>query len=98
MQEYYVPNVFSPNGDGVNDWFNLFSDSSIGKIDRLQIFSRWGEIVFESNGGIPNSQYGAWDGNFKGQPVDPAVFVYLIQFSDKAGRKHQLRGDVTVVR
>ncbi|MFN8280812.1 MAG: gliding motility-associated C-terminal domain-containing protein [Saprospiraceae bacterium] len=98
MQEFYVPNVFSPNGDGVNDWFNLFSDSSIGKIDRLQIFSRWGEIVFESNGGIPNSQYGAWDGNFRGQPVGPGVFVYLIQFSDKAGRKHQLRGDVTVVR
>lgn len=98
MQEFYVPNVFSPNGDGVNDWFNLFSDSSIGKIDRLQIFSRWGEIIFESNGGIPNSHYGAWDGSFKGQQVDPGVFVYLIQFSDKAGRNHQLSGDVTVVR
>lgn len=97
-QGFYVPNVFSPNGDLVNDYFNLISDSSIEKVDLLQIYSRWGEKVFESANGIPNTEFGSWDGYHNGQQVNPGVFVYLITFHDKAGVAHQLSGDVTLVR
>ncbi|NOT36931.1 MAG: T9SS type B sorting domain-containing protein [Saprospiraceae bacterium] len=97
-QGHWVPNVFSPNGDGINDFFNLISDSSVGIIDRLQIFSRWGELIFESKNGIPNTQFGAWNGNFLGEPVNPGVYVYAIYFHDKVGKSFRLSGDVTVVR
>ncbi len=97
-QGFWVPNVFSPNGDEVNDYFNLISDSSIGQIDLLQIFDRWGERIFESKAGIPNSSNGAWKGDFNGRPVNSGVYVYLFQFKDKAGKAFQLHGDVTLVR
>ncbi|MEP7197304.1 MAG: gliding motility-associated C-terminal domain-containing protein [Saprospiraceae bacterium] len=97
-QGFFVPNVFSPNGDGINDYFNLISDSSIGIIDRLQIFDRWGSRLFDYKEGIPNTEVGGWDGTFKGRPVNPAVFVYLINFRDKTNRQFQLQGDLTLMR
>ncbi|MCC6815594.1 MAG: gliding motility-associated C-terminal domain-containing protein [Saprospiraceae bacterium] len=96
-QGFWTPNVFSPNGDGINDYFNLISDSSIGVIDRLQIFSRWGELIFESQGGIPNSPSGAWNGTLRDNSVNPGVYVFVFQFSDKTGKSFTLSGDVTVM-
>ncbi len=97
-QGFWVPNVFSPNGDGINDDFNLISDSSIDRIDRLQIWTRWGELIFDYQGGIPNTSIGAWNGRYNGQLVNPGVFVYSFAFRDKVGKSYKLAGDVTLVR
>ena len=97
-QNFYVPNVFSPNGDQQNDYFNLHSDPSIETIDLLQIYDRWGGRIFESKGGHPNSSDGAWHGDSNELPVNPGVYVYLFKFRDKTGKVFLLSGDVTLMR
>ena len=95
---FFIPDAFSPNYDQSNDYFNLISDSSVEIIDVLQIYDRWGNRIFESKAGIPNTPLGAWDGSAHGRKVDPGVFIYLFQFRDKTGTKFQLTGEVTLIR
>ncbi|MBK9108259.1 MAG: gliding motility-associated C-terminal domain-containing protein [Saprospiraceae bacterium] len=97
-QKYFVPNAFSPNGDQINDFFNLFSDRSVEMIDVLKIFDRWGNLQFEGKNISPHRLNDGWNGEFKGQKSLPGVYVYLFQFHDKAGIFHQLSGDVTLIR
>jgi gliding motility-associated-like protein len=97
-QNFYLPNVFSPNGDNINDHFNLFTDRSIEFIEQLQIFDRWGNRLFESKNFPPNGIEGAWTGEVAGQKAMPGVYVYLFRFKDKAGKYHQLSGDVSLIR
>lgn len=96
--EVYLPNVFSPNGDGVNDHFMVFSSPEILKIDRLQIYDRWGTLLFEQNNFPPNqAQYG-WDGHFLGKPVSPAVFAVVVFWTDLEGDQQLIRADATLLR
>ena len=94
----YIPNVFSPNGDGVNDGFTIFSGPGLQEIEKLQVFSRWGELVFEASGILPNDESLGWDGLFNGEPVDPGVFVYIAQLRFADLEVVQMEGDVTVLR
>jgi gliding motility-associated-like protein len=89
----YIPNAFSPDGDGRNDFFNVYG-IGIQKID-LFIFNRWGEQVFYTNN-VNKSWNGYSQKNNKLCPED--VYVYLISVVDLNGKKHDLRGNVTLVR
>ena len=97
-QIYNVPNVFSPNGDNINDYFNIFTDRSIESIDLLQIFDRWGDLVYESKNFAPNGISGAWNGEVNGQKALPAVYVYLFLFRDKTGKHFKASGNLTLLR
>lgn len=97
-QKFYVPNVFSPNGDNINDFFYLISDSSVDVIETLKIFDRWGNLQFEGVNIHSNIPDEGWNGEFKGQKSLPGVYVYLFSFKDKVGQRHQLSGDVTLLR
>ena len=95
----YVPNVFSPNGDGTNDVFMIFSDSkSVSKIKTFLVFNRWGETVFEYYNFSPNNPAYGWDGFHRGKPMDPAVFVWFatVEFID--GRIELIEGDVSLMK
>ncbi len=97
--DVYIPNIFSPNGDGLNDIFLIFANMrSIKQVNSFQIFSRWGEQVFLMENFEPNSPTFGWDGSYKGSPLNPAVFVWYaaIEFID--GRKILFEGDVTIER
>ncbi len=69
----FMPNIFSPNGDGSNDEFKMFS-SNIFEIDYLRIFDRWGALVWEST----DANEG-WDGTYRGKPVNPGVYIYALE-------------------
>ncbi|MGB3227175.1 MAG: gliding motility-associated C-terminal domain-containing protein [Saprospiraceae bacterium] len=97
-QNYYVPNVFTPNGDAINDYFNMFADRSIDNIDILRIYDRWGNQVYESKNFPPNGNEGAWNGEINNQKALPGVYVFLFLFKDKVGRSHKLSGDLTLLR
>lgn len=74
---YFAPNAFTPNGDGVNDYFTIYGGAALESIEELQIWSRWGELVWESGGPIPpNDEPSGWDGTFKGKKLNPGVFVW----------------------
>jgi gliding motility-associated-like protein len=94
--EFYVPNMFSPNGDGVNDLFFVYGINIVEF--NLKIFNRWGEKVFESN----DLKIG-WDGTQNGVELPPDVFVYLIEAKfandfEPAAYKLKNKGSVTLVR
>ncbi|PUZ27062.1 gliding motility-associated C-terminal domain-containing protein [Chitinophaga costaii] len=90
--EFYVPNAFSPNGDGKNDYFKAIA-AGIPKIDFFRIWNRWGELVFfTSDLTVP------WDGTIKGKPADIATYVWMIQGVDYTGRRFSRQGTVTLVR
>lgn len=98
--DIYAPNVIWPEDpDGDNAAFTLFAqDVSVAIIHKLQIFDRWGSNVFENRDFQPNDLRSGWDGTFRGEPVNPAVFVWYAEVELVDGRNILLKGDVTVVR
>lgn len=91
----YVPNVFSPNGDGINDFFEIFLDepSSIQKILKVEIIDRWGNLVYLTEGKMPK-----WDGRFGGEISRPAVFLYRIQVELADGQTELVQGNLSLIR
>lgn len=87
----FIPNTFTPNGDGVNDYFTLFGDGF--KRFHLRVYDRWGEKVFDTDEGILT-----WDGNFKNKPLNTAVFVYIADIELLDGFSMRRYGDVTLLR
>ena len=96
--DIYVPNIFSPNGDNVNDRLVINVGSSVKEIASMVIFDRWGNLVFSAEHFQPSDISNSWDGRFKGQGLNPGVFAYrlIVEFED--GRSEVRYGDVTLVR
>ncbi len=94
----FVPNVFSPNGDGENDVLMIFGGGDIAEVLDIQIFDRWGEMVFQDNNFQPNDPAHGWDGRHKGKAMDPAVFVVKAMVLFRDGTKKMVTGDVLLMR
>ena len=88
----YIPNVFSPNGNGKNDVFKVRS-SGIRELNFLRVYDRWGELVFETA-----DQNVGWDGTFKGKLLPPAVYVFYLKAVCGDGFIISKQGNVTLVR
>ena len=88
----YIPNAFTPNGDGLNDVFKPIA-LGIKQINYFKIFNRWGQLIFSTT----QQNYG-WDGTFKGHPQDAAVYVWIIEGVDYQDKKITQKGAVTLVR
>ncbi|MCB9267164.1 MAG: gliding motility-associated C-terminal domain-containing protein [Lewinellaceae bacterium] len=100
----YIPNVFSPNGDGVNDEFRIYPCVGVTNIATVNIFDRWGDLVFQDSdldvsnglyciGGLP-----LWDGRLKGSDMKPDVYVYVIEVEFLDNVRLAYRGDVSILR
>jgi gliding motility-associated-like protein len=84
-----VPNVFTPNGDGQNDVFTPDTDAFLGPCTDMEVFNRWGEGVFVSQGNNIT-----WDGrNYSGEPCTAGTYFYVIKVKDLS-----FQGSVTLVR
>lgn len=97
-RDVYIPNVFSPNGDGINDMFTLFTDSDVREIKVMEIYSRWGELLFRKSKFAPNDPSEGWDGHFRGETVNPGVYVYLIEVVYGDDVERTFSGDITIVK
>ncbi len=98
-RDVYIPNAFSPDGDGINDRFTIYPGPAVKKIKRFEIFDRWGEQVFDLGPTDPSAmQYSGWDGRLKGQPMQPSVFVYVAEIEFTDGSKEILTGDISLIR
>lgn len=86
----YVPNTFTPNGDGINDTFGITGEAV--KSFSMQIFNRWGQLLFESD----NTEL-KWDGTFQGEPVPQGSYAYKITASGNSGKQHLKEGYLNVV-
>ncbi len=91
--ELEIPNIFTPNGDGINDNWTFRVPKEI-KLISCTIFDRWGEKIYQSRGDTPIN----WDGKYKSGSVLSGVYVYIIEYVDSKGENRVIAGDVTVVR
>ena len=95
--EVQIPNVFSPNGDGINDLFGISFGQDIDIVSMQgTVYDRWGNMVFNSES-VPF----VWDGYFKNEKVMPGVYVYRIEcryIAAGVSREEIFTGDVTVIR
>lgn len=73
VYDIFIPNAFTPNGDGNNDYFEVYGNKTAWKQFEVKIFDRIGEMVFESD----NMNF-KWDGTYKGKVMPPAVYVYTV--------------------
>jgi gliding motility-associated-like protein len=96
--DVFIPNAFSPNNDGNNDRLVVFAGDDVRKINYFQIFSRWGEPVFEVYNFFPNDPTYGWDGTHRSREMNAAVFVYIVEVEFIDGEVVLFKGDVTLMR
>ena len=94
----YIPNVFTPNGDGENDIFMIYAGdlSQIKQVNTFMIYDRWGETIFRAADFGPMDPQNGWDGTFKGETLNPQVFVYWAEIEFIDGLKVMYKGDVAL--
>ncbi len=93
----FIPNTFSPNGNGMNERFYL-RGRGISGVRSLKIFNRWGEVVFERNNFNINDAASGWDGTFKGKQLASDVFVYTCEVICENMETLEYKGDITLIR
>ena len=95
----YIPNVFSPTGDGINDKFRVFAGLGVSSINFVRLYDRWGGKLFEETNLLPDPDgTPGWDGNFRGEEMKPGVYLYLVEVEFQDGQVLLYRGDVTLLR
>jgi gliding motility-associated-like protein len=93
-----LPNVFSPNGDHLNDRFEPAFPGSVDQIKRMVIYDRWGNKVFEGNNISVSDENWGWDGIFRGLEAATGVYTYLMEVMFIDGHENKYTGDVTLLR
>ena len=93
----YIPNAFTPDGDGINDVFMIRGNGLI-KVKYFRIFNRWGELIFEKQNFKPNDPSLGWDGKIKGVVGPPDVFVYTADIMCENGSSYLYKGNVSIIR
>ncbi len=94
--QVYIPNAFSPNRDGINDFFTAFADEDY-LIEKLLIKDRWGNTLYRVEGIPANMPELGWNGEINGQVLNPGEYLYLIELRDSR-ELHQFSGTVTLLR
>lgn len=94
----YAPTAFSPNGDGVNDIFEIYTDKSVVLVEWMGIFDRWGTMVFEAKDFNPQIKGLGWNGTYLGKLLDPAVFVFAAKVKLIQGDTKIVKGEIMLIR
>jgi gliding motility-associated-like protein len=98
--EVIVPNIFSPNGDGINDQFYVqLPEGVTGLIKIMRVYDRWGNLMFDKKDIPANEPSAGWQGTLNGNFVVPGVFVYYLEVQiDGKPKVDKYSGDITVTR
>lgn len=96
--DLFIPNAFTPNGDGVNDRVRVFSGPAFRQVDLLQVYSRWGELLYEQKNFDINDPTSGWDGRCKGQLLNPGVYLCRAVARRIDGVLVELTVDVSLIR
>ena len=92
MPTVFVPNAFTPNGDGKNDLLRPIAVGMV-RIDYFQIYNRWGQLVFSTS----TNEYG-WDGTIAGKVQPSGTYVWLVKAVDYTGAPYVQRGTLVLVK
>lgn len=94
----FIPNAFSPNGDGRNDFTAVFAGPAAVIVNEMSIYDRWGEEVWRGVNLPLNDFNSGWDGTFRGEPMNQGVFVYQANIGFIDGVSLLFKGDITLLR
>ena len=97
-REVFIPNIFSPDYDGINDVFMVFGGKGVVEVNSMRVYDRWGELIFENANFSTDDPEQGWDGTFRGRTTNPGVFVYTIKVEFIDGVTVKYSGDVTLTR
>jgi len=95
IRDIFAPDAFSPNNDGYNDFFTVFTGKSVDQVADLRVFDRWGNLLYEAENCAQGCQ---WDGTFRGEDVESGVYVYAAEILYFDGFQETLTGDVLLIR
>ena len=98
IKEIAIPNAFTPNQDGFNDKFTILGGAPDDRITSLQVFTRWGNMVFEANNIPLGDEDLGWDGIYKGKRLQPDVFIYRAVVALADGEVRDFTGDIMLIR
>jgi len=93
----FIPNTFSPNNDGVNDWFYP-RGTGLFAIQQMRIFNRWGEMVFQKANLFPNDPTAGWNGRYKGTVLNADVYTYIIDIVCENSQILTYKGNITLLQ
>ncbi len=94
----YIPNVLKADSDQLNDFFTVFAARDVERIELLQIYDRWGSLVFENRDFQASEPSLGWDGRIRGDAAAPGVYIYIAKVLYVNGVSEWLKGDLTVIR
>lgn len=99
IYDLYIPNAFSPNQDGVNDYFSVYGKQSrVLQINSLTVFNRWGQLVYQQKNLALGTPGEGWDGRSKGKIADQGVYIYTVEVLFLDGTVKEFSGDITLLR
>lgn len=97
-RDVYVPNAFSPNGDGHNDALMIYGGNNIKSIKAFKVFDRHGNLVYQADNFAPNDASTSWKGDFNGQRLASALFIYWAEVEFIDGYSDIYKGDIALFR
>jgi|GEM_PF-1473122 len=96
-EQVFIPNAFTPDGDGINDVF-IVRGKGIKLVKSFRIFNRWGQVVFEKSSFPANDAKFGWDGKINGIAAPPDVFVYTCEVVAENDETYITKGNVTILK
>ena len=97
--KFFIPNIFSPNGDAVNDEIRFYASPGIEKVLRWSIFDRWGNLVFSRDDFDPGDPNVYWNGTAQGsEMLNPGVFPFVVEVELINGNTEVHQGSITLIR
>ncbi len=93
-EELFIPNAFTPNADGADDYFMIANPKAIYKLLRLEVYDRWGNLIY----GTVDKNAKGWDGRYNGIDAEVGTYVYYILYECGGGKRMEKKGDVTLLR
>jgi gliding motility-associated-like protein len=95
--QLFIPNTFTPNGDGANDVFYP-RGKGIREVRSFRIYNRWGELLYMAENFMLNEEAKGWNGTFHNLPLKPDVYVWVLDAFCDTGAPMQRKGDVSIVK
>ena len=97
-QNVFVPNVFSPNNDDINDRLSVFAEPCFTTVVSWRIFDRWGGLVYETENQLFSESFEGWDGWVNGEAAEQGAYGYQLVVERENGMREALRGEVLLLR
>jgi gliding motility-associated-like protein len=94
----FIPDAFSPNGDGINDSFQIFSPDPNIQVLRFSIFDRWGNTLYEERNFAATASGKGWDGKYKSQEMQPGIYIYSLIFERPVYGVEIMKGELFLSR